>query len=239
LSGAAQAAAVFRISFFLTRRVPMQSNLSPYSVQGQSTLFPGLAAGFSPVSPAPFGQPGVYGANAYGNNAFGGNAPGQGFSNPFAQGSYGQNVLNGLGQGALFQNPYLQALAQNPYVQNPHLPNAYGAMPGDVQQIISTLGQLAQQITVQSALTQQIAVTLHQIAQLAAQSLQNRLGGLGAGQPFGIGQPFGAVQPLGIGQTLGAVQPFGLGQYGQQYGFGGQYGGLGGSWGGSRPQTIQ
>jgi hypothetical protein len=148
----------------------MLSNLSPYSAQGLTTSFPGLTAGFSPMSPTPFGQPGPLGGNAafsqdasmlgpYGQGLFSPNGVGQ---NPFGQGqinpgAFGQGVF---GQGAFGQ--------QSPLGQG-------------APQIIATLAQLAQHISAHSVAAQQISLVLHQVVQhLALQHLQ-RLGGVAPG----------------------------------------------------------
>jgi hypothetical protein len=161
-----------------------------------------------------------------------------------------------------------------PYVG---IPGTYGdnSIPGPefgahaaAQQLLATLGHLAQQVQIQNAVTQQIGVALHHLHQLAqhvvAQSLYARVGALGQQQPFGMGgqqqQPFGQ-QPFGmgygqspfsagVGQPFGGQQPFGApwqsslaGQ--QPFGaFGGQLAnGLPGlsqpGWAANRQQTIQ
>ena len=102
-------------------------------------------------------------------------------------------------------------------------------------QIVPVLGQLAQQIAIQSAVAQQIGLAVHQLAhQLALQGAGFPGGGIGAGQGFaGAGQPYvgGAAQPFG-------AQPFGLSTQGGYGGLGPQTQGWGQAWGG-RPQTIQ
>jgi hypothetical protein len=121
------------------------------------------------------------------------------------------------------------------------------------QQLLATLGHLAQQVQIQNAVTQQIGVALHHLHQLAqhlvAQSLYARVGALGQQQPFGmgygqspfsagVGQPFGGQQPFGAPwqSSLAGQQPFGT--------FGGQLAnGLPGlsqqGWAANRQQTIQ
>jgi hypothetical protein len=141
----------------------MLSNFSQYSPQGLSTQFPGLqAAGFpsySPMSTGQFGLPGLFG----GSPGFGADS-GQ-------QGHVPQQFF-----GA--QTPWG---AQNPFAQNPFVP--FGANP--VQQIVPVLAQIAQQVAVQSAVTQQLGTALHQLAHhLATQSFQSQQG-IGGGQPFG------------------------------------------------------
>jgi hypothetical protein len=128
----------------------------------------------------------------------------------------------------------------NPFLHSPWLQNPVGYHGGFAahggtnlaQQVIQTLGQLAQQIAVQSAVAQQIGLVVQQLAQqLATQGLQGQPGNsFGAGQAFGgSGQPFGGVAP-----SFGAfgAQPFGQGGFG---GFNPQAQG----WGANRQQTIQ
>lgn len=165
----------------------MLSNPSQYLPQGWGSQFSGIQGFGSPqMSVGPFGQ-----AFPFGGNAPFGYDPGQigagqqqhpfgGQAHPFAQNPYAQQQ----------QNPYAQQ-QQNPFAQqqqNPFAAFATHLHPG--QQILPALGQLAQQIAVQSAVTQQIGVALHQLVQqLAAQGPQGQQGyqqgfGLGSGQPF-------------------------------------------------------
>jgi len=92
------------------------------------------------------------------------------------------------------------------------------------QQIVQVLAQLAQQISVQSALIQQVSFALQQLAhQLAVQGLQSHQGGgLGAGQPFAQGGPFATQGGYGQG-GYGGFTP-----QGQPH-----------AWGANRAQTIQ
>jgi hypothetical protein len=171
----------------------MLSNLSQFSPQGLGPQFPGFqAAGPGQFNPAAFGQPGPFGGNA----AFG-HDPGQ-----FGAGQ--QQPPFGAQTGWFAQNPFA-SLAIHPYQLQ-----AY-QLQG---QLLPVLGQVAQQIALQTAMTQQIGIVLHQLAQqLGVHGLQSQQGfGLGGGQQFGLGasgQPFGGFTP----QTPG--------------------------WGGGRPQTIQ
>jgi hypothetical protein len=137
--------------------------------------------------------------------------------------------------GSNQQGPF--GAPMNPFLQSPWLQQPVGYHGGFAahggtnvaQQVIQTLGQLAQQIAVQSAVAQQIGIVVQQLAQqLATQGLQGQPGNsFGAGQSFtGSGQPFG-----GIAQPFGA-QPFGPGGFG---GFNPQAQG----WGANRQQTIQ
>ena len=119
-----------------------------------------------------------------------------------------------------------------------------------LHQVAPVLGQLAQHIAIQSAVTQQIGVAVHQLAhQLALQGLQGFPGGgFGAGQGFaGASQPYiGGAQPYGqLGLGAGAYGGFnpqaqGWGQQAQAWGPQGQgWGPQGQPWGANRPQTIQ
>lgn len=174
----------------------MLSNFSPYVLQGSMPQFSGQfsglqASGFSPLAPGLPGQLGAYGVQA-----------------PFAQ-----------------VNPYVQSpLLPGPYAHNPFLnsggPASYaGTYTPVAQQIVPLLAQLAQQIFIHSAATQQLGITLHQLCQqIAAVNLQSQ-------QTMGLGA-------AGIGQSApfaGATQ--------------GNYGGFNPQaqtwWGGNRAQTIQ
>lgn len=176
---------------------------------------------------------------AAGHYPFGGlTSPFLGYSSfpqsQFSQGPFGQgpfaalNPLAMLNPGAGGPSPYPQSQV------NPYLPGQSGlqGQPGlspfgspfthgqsnsfggqqDVSQIVPALVQLAQQISAQSVITQQIGIALYQfVQQLAAQSAHAWSGaGMGAGQsPFATS---GGGYP-GFGQTQG--------------------------WGANRPQTIQ
>jgi hypothetical protein len=158
----------------------MLSNPSQYLPQGWGSQFSGIQGFGSPqMSVGPFGQ--VF---PVGGNAPFGYDPGQigagqqqypfgGQSHPFAQNPYAQQL----------QNPYAQQ-QQNPFAAFAAHPYAGTFHPG--QQLLPALGQLAQQIAVQSAVTQQIGAALHQLVQqLAVQGSQGQQGfGLGSGQPF-------------------------------------------------------
>jgi hypothetical protein len=134
----------------------MLSNFSQYSPQGFIPQFPGLqGAGWPQMSPGLFGQPGAY----------------AGFV-PFAH----EPALAGM-----YQNPF----APSPVAYNPLLGSfaAYAGVHHPAQQIVLVLGQLAQQISVQTALTQQISIALQQLVQqLAVQGLQIPGAGVGAFQ---------------------------------------------------------
>jgi hypothetical protein len=118
------------------------------------------------------------------------------------------------------------------------------------QHLVTVLGQLAQQLAAHAAVTQQIGIAVHQLAQqLGAQSLQGYPSGFGAGQAFaGIGPPYAGVgQPFGLGGggQYGGGQYFGQNPFGGaiQAGYGqGGYGGFNPqaqAWGANRQQTIQ
>lgn len=135
---------------------------------------------------------------------------------PFGGSQAGLFGQPGNGQGYPFAQP--QQWGGNSFA---------GAQHNPLQQIVPMVGQLAQHISIHSAVTQQIAVLLHQVAhQLAAQSYQ---GGF-AGQSLGGGSPFLGGGP---GQSFGQ-NPFAFGPGGYA-GFGAQPQ----SWGAGRPQTVQ
>jgi hypothetical protein len=211
----------------------MLSNLSQYPPQGLLPQFPGLqAAGIPQFSQGLFGQPGAYnGSGLSGQESaqspLGQQAPFAGQINPFQHNPQAQNQFS---QGPFAPNPYLPSPWGQGYVGYNQLQNAFGGNAATnipTQHLVPVLGQLAQQLAYQNAVTQQIGIAVHQLAHhLAQQALQGYGGGgLGAGQGPG-GQAFG-------GQGFGAQ------------GFGGQFGGYGGfgpqaqGWGGNRPQTIQ
>ena len=168
----------------------MLSNFSQYSPQG---LIPPQGAGWLQMSPGLFGQPGANSGNA--------------------------SFLHESGQGALF-GPQLplgfggqaNAFAQNPLGQSPFT-TPYMNSP---QHVIALVGQLAQQFSVHSAMTQQIGVAIHQLVQQLL--VQSSAGGLvgGGSQYFGQG-PFAGTQGgySGINPQAGQI------------------------WGVNRPQTIQ
>ena len=121
----------------------------------------------------------------------------------------------GIGGGNVsFGQDFGQPGLGQQYQQNPHNP---------AQHLVTVLGQLALQLAAHAAVTQQIGIALHQLAQqLGAQSLQGYPGG---GQYFGQSPFAGAVQ-AGYGQ----------GGYG---GFNPGFNPQGQAWGANRPQTIQ
>ena len=145
----------------------MLSNFSQYSPQGFIPQFPGLqGAGWPQMSPGLFGQPGAY----------------AGFV-PFAH----EPALAGMYPSSFLQNPFVPSpLAPSPLAYNP-LPGSFAGFAGahhPAQQIVLVLGQLAQQISVQTAVTQQISIALQQLVhQLAVQGLPSHQGaGLSAFQ---------------------------------------------------------
>jgi hypothetical protein len=183
----------------------MLPNPLQYSQQSLLPQFPGLQAGLPQMSPGLFGQPGAYNGTAqFGTAQFGHDSGQAGFA---PQLPFGQQFPFGLSQQLAL--------------------GGQAGAPIPLQQIVPALAQLAQHIAVQSAVTQQIGIAVHQLAhQLVLQGVQGYPGGgFGAGQVFaGAGQPYlgGAAQPFGLGGQAG-------------------YGGLGPqaqAWG-ARPQTIQ
>jgi hypothetical protein len=173
----------------------MLSNFSQYSPQGMSAPFPGLQAagfpGYPTSNPAQFGFNGPFGnAPGYDSAQFG----------PAQQQSFGAQPF-GAQSPWLGQNPFA-ALTANPYLQGPHAGNSFAHHP--VQQIVPVLGQIAQQVAIQSAVTQQIGVALHQLAHhLALQSLQGQQGiGFGGAQGFGAFNPQAQVWGANRSSTI-------------------------------------
>ena len=203
----------------------MLSTFSPYVSHG---LMPQFHQGLPQVRPGRVGQPGAAG----GPGAYGVQAPLAPDPAQLGQPSYAFGVP---------MNPYLQSpFTPNQLPQGPQLPgfspflnsvgsaHAGGQLPA--QQIVPVLAQLAQQVSIQSAVIQQLGLALHQLAQQVAAQ----------GQGAGIGgQGFSAVPPFGIGPSAGG--PFS----GQNPFAGATQGGYGfnpqaqGWWAGNRSQTIQ
>jgi hypothetical protein len=186
----------------------MMSNLSQFS-QSLMPQFPGLqGAGWPQMNPGLFGQPGAYG----GNTSFGHDPTQAGFGPQFAFGGGGQG-------GASLQNPFTQnQFGQSPWAINPYLQGQLGQQSQhNPQHIIAVLGQLAQQFAVHSVLTQQIGVTLQQLAQQLVLQSYAAGSGVGSGQYFGQ-SPF-------AGSGYGGFNP-GFNPQAQ-------------AWGASRSQTIQ
>ena len=184
----------------------MLSNFSHYSPQGFIPQFPGLqGAGWPQMSPGLFGQPGTYAGYV-----------------PFAQ----EPALTGMYPSPFLQTPFAPSpFLQTPFASSPFAPNpligsfaGYAGAHHPAQQIVLLLGQLAQQISAQTAVTQQISIGLQQLVQqLAVQGLQNP-GALGAfgGQYFAQSPFSGATQGAFGGFTPQAQ-----------------------AWGANRAQTIQ
>ena len=97
---------------------------------------------------------------------------------------FGQPSAYGF-NGSLGYQPVPAGLAQPPYV-------GYAGIPHPSQQIILLLGQLAQQISVQGGVSQQIAAALNQLAHqlVSYQLLAQGQPLVGAAQAFGFGAPF-------------------------------------------------
>ena len=199
------------------------SQYSPYVPQGLFAQFSGVpGAGLSPVSPALFGQPGAYGFNGsltYPPSSVGVTQPLQPFS----------GLPNAIFASPYISSPYISSpyvsspFASSPFVSSPFASFAGQAVPHPAQQMLLLLGQLAQQICVQGVASQQIGISLYQLAcQLLAQPLAVQ--GI-APQPFiGTGQPFGLGAPFFAGTAPGS---FGITPQQAQ------------AWGATRPQTIQ
>ena len=114
--------------------------------------------------------------------------------------------------------PALAGMYPTPFLQNPFVPSPYAGAHHPAQQIVLVLGQLAQQISVQTAVTQQISIGLQQLVQqLAVQGLQNP-GALGAfGGQYFAQSPFSGATQGAFGGFTPQAQP----------------------WGANRAQTIQ
>jgi hypothetical protein len=179
----------------------MLSNFSPYSPQGP---MPPQGAGWPQMSPGLFSQPGANGYASFGHE------PGQtafGPQLPFGFGgqanTFPQNPLtpNPYGPNPFATTPYLNSpLSQGNLANNPLL-GAFGGQSAahNPQHVIAVLGQLAQQFSVHSAITQQISFAVHQLVQqLLVQSYSG--GGLGAYSGFNpqAAQPWGANRPQTI-----------------------------------------
>jgi hypothetical protein len=184
---------------------PMLSNPLQYSPQSLLPQFPGLqAAGLPQMNPGLFGQPGAYNGTAQ-------------FGHDFGQAAVGQQTPFGFGQQFPFgaqTNPYLQSqLWQGPGAHNPFL-SSFGGHTGasiPAHQIVPVLGQLAQQIAVQSAVAQQIGMAVQQLAHqlaLQGQGLQGYPGAQGLqGYPGGQGGYGLGPQAQGWGQAWGVSRP--------------------------------
>jgi hypothetical protein len=196
---------------------PMLSNPLQYSPQSLLPQFPGLqAAGLPQMNPGLFGQPGAYNGTAQFGHDFGQAAVGLQTPFGFGQG-FGQGFNQGFGQQFPFgaqTNPYLQSqLWQGPGAHNPFL-SSFGGHTGasiPAHQIVPVLGQLAQQIAVQSAVAQQIGMAVQQLAHqlaLQGQGLQGYPGAQGLqGYPGGQGGYGLGPQAQGWGQAWGVSRP--------------------------------
>lgn len=143
-------------------------------------------------------------------------------STPFGAALFGQPGLP-TGNSFFGQEPGFVAgshFAQNPLAQS-QVPWQTQYAVG--QQLLLAVGQLAQHISIQSALNQQIAAVLHQLTQQLRLHSVPGLAGIGVGQPFG--------------QQAYGQQPYGQQPYGQMMSPFGQPAWQ--AWGGQRPQTIQ
>jgi len=129
-----------------------------------------------------------------------------------------QGIFAPVGLGATLQPGQELGPYANPWA-------GYGATANPAQQVITVLAQLAQQAVLQGIATHQIGTVLHQLAQqiqafqqIAAQTLQNRLGyGTPAGQLFSSpfsptsvqgSQGFGLPTAASIGQNPFAQNPY-------------------------------
>lgn len=225
----------------------MLPSFSPYAPQGlmPQSLMPQSFVGSPQFSPGLPGPQGAYGMNAPFAHDYSAQSP---YAFGAAMNPYLQNPFSAyqyLQNPQLVQNPqfsYGQQLPASP-IHNPFLnsgsPSGYagGHIPA---QLVPVLAQLAQQISVQSAVIQQLGITLQQLAhQLTGQILQSHSGAtLGAGQGFGAAMsPFGGIaQASAPGGVYSAQNPFAGAAPGGYVGFNPQPQGW---WGGNRSQTIQ
>ena len=180
----------------------MLSNFSHYSPQGFIPQFTGLqGAGWPQMTPGLFGQPGAYAGYV-----------------PFAH----EPALAGMYPSPFLQTPFAPSpFAPSPLAYNPLLGSfaGYAGAHQPAQQIVLLLGQLAQQISAQTAVTQQISIGLQQLVQqLAVQGLQTHPGALGAfGGQYFAQSPFTGATPGAFGGFTPQAQ----------------------GWGTNRAQTIQ
>jgi hypothetical protein len=145
----------------------MLPNFSQYPSQGLAPQIPGLGIG-SPQLNSTLGQPGVYG-------------------NPWSSHDLGQHQQLPTWAGPI--NPLgHQTLAQFPFAQVP------GAAGSAVGLPVPVLAQLAQQLVIQCAITQQFA----QQMSIAVQQLANQLAIQGVqGQYYGQNPYAASVQAWG------------------------------------------
>src|SRR5437016_948914 len=204
----------------------MLSNFSHYSPQGFIPQFPGLqGAGWPQMSPGLFGQPGTYaGYVPFAQEpALAGMYPSPFLQTPFAPSPFLQTPF---APSPFLQTPFAPCpFLQTPFASSPFAPNpligsfaGYAGAHHPAQQIVLLLGQLAQQISAQTAVTQQISIGLQQLVQqLAVQGLQNP-GALGAfGGQYFAQSPFSGATQGAFGGFTPQAQP----------------------WGANRAQTIQ
>ena len=204
----------------------MLSNFSHYSPQGFIPQFPGLqGAGWPQMSPGLFGQPGTYaGYVPFAQEpALAGMYPSPFLQTPFAPSPFLQTpfLQTPFAPSPFAPSPFLQTpFASSPFAPNPLIGSfaGYAGAHHPAQQIVLLLGQLAQQISAQTAVTQQISIGLQQLVQqLAVQGLQNP-GALGAfGGQYFAQSPFTGATQGAFGGFTPQAQP----------------------WGANRAQTIQ
>src|SRR5437016_14493935 len=150
----------------------MLSNLSPYSPQGFIPQFaglqPGAYAGYVPFAHEP---------------ALSGMYPSQFLQTPFAPTPFGPSAFaptpfapTPFGPGAFAPTPFAPAIAYNPLLSLA----GYAGAHHPAQQIVLVLGPLAQQIAVQTALTQQISIAIQQLVQQLAVQRLHPVSSLGA-----------------------------------------------------------
>jgi hypothetical protein len=202
-----------------------------------------MLSSFSPyVSPGLMPQ--FTGLQGFGGGAFG-NPYAQ--MNPYPQGQFTPHELLQSQQspGSYTHNPLL---AHNPLVNSGGLAGYAGGYIATAQQIVPLLAQLAQQISIQGIVTQQLGVALQQLAQQAAAVTLQSQQTLGAGAQGAGAQGFAATPFGGIGQSSGAGAAFSAqNPFTAQNPFAGvaqgAYGGFNPQaqawWGGNRSQTIQ
>jgi hypothetical protein len=193
------------------------SQFSPQALMPQSVGLPG--AGIPQMNPASFAQtgfaqPGVHGGAApfagispfaydpshagVGQYPFGGQATSWLQHPSFAQSQLPQTPFGALSPIAIHPFAANPVAGMNPYLQNQGLQQplqAYGlsavpfASQGAALQIVAALAHLAQQISAQSVLTQQISTALYQLVQ--------QLAGQGGQTPAGTGIGAAAQSPYG------------------------------------------
>lgn len=208
----------------------MLPSFSPYVSQG---LIPQSFVGLPQFGPGLPGPQGVYGINALFGHDYQAQSPYAfgGVTNPYLQIPFTSNQQN----PQFLYSPQLQGSSMH----NPFLNSGYAGASIPAQQLVPVLAQLAQQISIQSAVIQQVGIALHQLAhQVSAQSLQPQQGvGFGAGQGFGAGVPFAGIgQAAGPGGPFSAQNPFAGATQGGYGGFNPQAQAW---WGGNRAQTVQ